>query len=828
MMEEKIQSFFNNFLQGRELLQHKGIRFEALDEYERSSKVLPKTGKKLFEPIGLWLQQKQVEKGLQLRRDFLDMKRIERKSHLAVAEWLPHEKKVRVLKKSGQEWANFGLEVNGVLHLIPEEALLLLEMNCIELLWDEVAITLEQAYNILLDADISECSLEEYKVYSQFLRRGYRVQRCFSLKLLPKKRASIRESINPHKKIIISALTGLRNCNIISRYRENIAIVGKNKCSNRLSNAPKKRNLEEYNIEDEDNNDNGIDGDSVKTVIETIISNLESKEQKKTPDNQESHKLIKINEPYKSELSEKNTSIPTENLGKQTVRKRNCNSKAEIISEESVSQCVKILKDISRDNSNTEKSASKRLCTRIKRNVKLLPKRANQIPVSTIIPESSQIDVNENTNEMKRMRNALFYRSDGSASKKQCQEIIELSDDEVEEVRTPLTQVRIFKQLPNIASQALKIMQRTLKVYIPHNIEMRRDVYHYEQVNRLYLQRGDNSNRLSSKSTQNSQHSTLLCTNPNQLSDLSDNCSYERKAQMHILQKYNRRITLQSNLFSDFQYCQWNIHNENSFLQQNSYLEFQHTRNRTWLQSRKFQAHNYNNVLLGLMGNVMKSYIVRNQFPLNVQSIPPFITWQNSGVERGHDFNLKQSFNISVPDESLSSNNNFSSGNNVPSYAKDQEPSTWLELRKKWQEECTITINDEDLLEAEAEKHNEIEIVKQQIKPLIIIKRNTRLSEISDKLKLIKKSTKKSQRQKQWDYSASYNVYSGGSHYKKANPGSPLCRLLIIRKYEDHLNPLEVRRLPLSETDAPFVIAYVSKTSISYIQLGTISIPDLN
>lgn len=109
-------------------MQNKGIRYEAWDEYERSSKVLPKTGKKLFDPIGLWLQQKQVEKGLQLRKNLLNMKRIERKSQLAVAEWLPHEKKVRVLKKSGQEWTNFGLEVNCVLHLIPEESLLLLEM----------------------------------------------------------------------------------------------------------------------------------------------------------------------------------------------------------------------------------------------------------------------------------------------------------------------------------------------------------------------------------------------------------------------------------------------------------------------------------------------------------------------------------------------------------------------------------------------------------------------------------------------------------------------------------------------------------------------------
>lgn len=295
--------------------------------------------------------------------------------------------------------------------------------NCIELLWDEVAITLEQAYNILLDSDTSECSLEEYKVYSQCLRRGYRVQRCSSVKLLPKKKASLRESINPPKKVIISPLTGLRKSNDCSRGRDNIGIAGKNKCSDKLSHSPNKINLEEINIEEEDNNDNGMDDDSVKKVIENIISNLESKEHKTISDNQESHKLIKSNDHFKYELSETITSIPSENLEKQIVIKKNYNSKAEIISEESVSQYVKILKDVSRDNTSTENSASKWLGTRIKRNVKVLPKRVDQIPVSTLFSESSQTAVNENTNEMKRMRNALLYSSDCSACKKQRQEV---------------------------------------------------------------------------------------------------------------------------------------------------------------------------------------------------------------------------------------------------------------------------------------------------------------------------------------------------------------------------------------------------------------------
>ena len=113
---------------GESLLQNKGIRYEAWDEYEKSLKVLPKTGKKLFQPNGSWLQQKQVEKGLQHRKDLLIIERVERKSQLAIAEWLPSEKRVRVLKKLGPEWSNFGTEINSTLYLMPEEALLMLEM----------------------------------------------------------------------------------------------------------------------------------------------------------------------------------------------------------------------------------------------------------------------------------------------------------------------------------------------------------------------------------------------------------------------------------------------------------------------------------------------------------------------------------------------------------------------------------------------------------------------------------------------------------------------------------------------------------------------------
>lgn len=90
--------------------------------------MLPSTGHKQYEPNNSWLQNKQIEKGLKSRETLLAIERVERRSQLASAEWLPQESRARVTKRSGQDWTSFGLEENLELYLMPEEALLLLEL----------------------------------------------------------------------------------------------------------------------------------------------------------------------------------------------------------------------------------------------------------------------------------------------------------------------------------------------------------------------------------------------------------------------------------------------------------------------------------------------------------------------------------------------------------------------------------------------------------------------------------------------------------------------------------------------------------------------------
>jgi hypothetical protein len=62
------------------------------------------------------------------------------------------------------------------LHLYPEEVLFLLESNSIEVSLNKVTMSLQQAYEVMFKTS-SLISLDEYRVYSQLVRQGYKIVR---------------------------------------------------------------------------------------------------------------------------------------------------------------------------------------------------------------------------------------------------------------------------------------------------------------------------------------------------------------------------------------------------------------------------------------------------------------------------------------------------------------------------------------------------------------------------------------------------------------------------------------------------------------------------
>ena len=218
-----------------------------------------------------------------------------------------------------------------------------------------------------------------------------------------KNRTNTRESVHPRKKIIISPLNGLRMLNESSQTKDDFGTSEKNICCSKMIHDLEKKSFKEKNNENYKNKNYTIE-ENVKSVMENIISNLESKEFE-----------------IRSENTENNQS-QTEKNENQTGKKRNFISKIEIISEETVLNSVRIVKDTITENIK-ESSNSKRSGTRIKRNVKLLPKRIDKSSNSTTLPEASQITAIENKNENKMKRMALLPTPDCSLSKKQRQEV---------------------------------------------------------------------------------------------------------------------------------------------------------------------------------------------------------------------------------------------------------------------------------------------------------------------------------------------------------------------------------------------------------------------
>jgi hypothetical protein len=69
-----------------------------------------------------------------------------------------------------------GHEVGGKLYLFPEEALFLLETACLELMYNGVAISIQEGYGMLLGPETG-CTFNEYQTYMHLMRQGYIVLR---------------------------------------------------------------------------------------------------------------------------------------------------------------------------------------------------------------------------------------------------------------------------------------------------------------------------------------------------------------------------------------------------------------------------------------------------------------------------------------------------------------------------------------------------------------------------------------------------------------------------------------------------------------------------
>ena len=135
------------------------------------------TGEKLNNPSGAWLESKRVEARLRSLRKKVSVPKVAQKGQLSEAIWDNTMRRARVTKQCGKQWNVMGHLYENNVYLYSEEALFLLECNNLELMYDSIAMSLQQAFQLLILDKHGDCTLESYLTYGKLMRLGYKVVR---------------------------------------------------------------------------------------------------------------------------------------------------------------------------------------------------------------------------------------------------------------------------------------------------------------------------------------------------------------------------------------------------------------------------------------------------------------------------------------------------------------------------------------------------------------------------------------------------------------------------------------------------------------------------
>jgi len=217
--------------------------------------------------------------------------------------------------------------------------------------------------------DDSICTLEEYRVYSQLIRYGYRIQRYLYEDF--EKSYKSDEFAFSKRKIIVEPENGLRMCDNQLQSQQITMMPEKSLMKSDTSYisliSPNAKNLQDIKLEE-----------PVEQIVHDVVNHLLCSVEKHCKSNTNNPVTFHIAESNKIEIDKDN-------------EEKNQNCKPEIISDETLLCNIKILKDTVCNSNNETAKTSKWPGIRIQRNVKLLPKRNDKmlLPEISIINSSS-------------------------------------------------------------------------------------------------------------------------------------------------------------------------------------------------------------------------------------------------------------------------------------------------------------------------------------------------------------------------------------------------------------------------------------------------------
>ncbi|KAF6097926.1 tRNA splicing endonuclease subunit 54 [Phyllostomus discolor] len=149
---------------------------ELLAARSRSQKLPQRShGPKDFLPDGSAAQAERLRLCRVELGQLLAEERVERLGSLVAAEWRPEEGLVELKSPAGKFWQTMGFSEQGRQRLHPEEALYLLECGSIQLFYQDLPLSVQEAYQLLLSEDT--VTFLQYQVFSHLKRLGYVVRR---------------------------------------------------------------------------------------------------------------------------------------------------------------------------------------------------------------------------------------------------------------------------------------------------------------------------------------------------------------------------------------------------------------------------------------------------------------------------------------------------------------------------------------------------------------------------------------------------------------------------------------------------------------------------
>ncbi|KAM6914493.1 tRNA-splicing endonuclease subunit Sen54 isoform 1-T1 [Lycodopsis pacificus] len=139
------------------------------------SRKIPVRGQKDFFPDDSDEQRGRLEQSLTEHWSLVSEERVEKLGNLVKATWIPSEQIVELQSPAGKFWQTMGFSATGKQFLLPEEALYLMECGDLQVLHQDLPLSIQDGYEKFLSS--STVGLLQYQVFGHLKRLGYVVHR---------------------------------------------------------------------------------------------------------------------------------------------------------------------------------------------------------------------------------------------------------------------------------------------------------------------------------------------------------------------------------------------------------------------------------------------------------------------------------------------------------------------------------------------------------------------------------------------------------------------------------------------------------------------------